>query len=353
MKKKTSILIIAASILLSVLVMIFQLPAEIFGRLEKVTSSRPDYGSDPIVVLADERVFTLFAALNAAGFDREYPGMSMSPIRQQLREVLTGESLPSTEKLKPFFDRIPDYHLIVWILQRGNPPVFERAEPGWWVTNRASRFNGLEDALSEFYFEADIDKLWQLFGPAYQAEIEHISPLAKQSLEDIQTYIRIDKLPYKQIVIIPNPLDAYYSGTGPQINEIAYVVAGPTETDLSLKGLIEHEALHSVIGPMLEQNKKNISSTVAKDFYDVLKDNMPSGYGNWESMLEESIIRAINLRMINDDKMRKTQLDHLEANGFLLIKPIDQELALFELSGKTFENYLPTLLKNLEKVKLN
>lgn len=351
--KKSSIFIIAVVILLSALVIIFKLPAEILGRVEKVTSSPIDYGSNQIVVFADERVFTLFAALNAAGFDREYPGMLMSPVRQQVREALSGKTLPSLEKLKLFFDRIPDYQLVVWILQRGNPPAFNRAEPGWWVNNRASRFYGLADSLSDFYTEANIHDLWQTLDDNFQSEINHLTPISNQSIADIQNYLKNDYLPFKQIVIIPNPLDAYYSGTGPQINETAFVIAGPTETDLSLAGLIEHETLHSVIGPMLDKNNKIISSMVSKELYEVLKDSMPSGYGSWESILEESIIRAINLRMISDEKMRMSQLDFLESNGFLLIKTIDQELALYEQNGEAFEIYLPVLLKQIEKVKLN
>ena len=332
------------------LVFFFRLPAEAAGRLEPVTAEQPDYGSQFVVVAADERIFTLFAALNAAGFDREYDGVAMSPIRQQVRAALSGKDLPSLTRLKPFFDRIPDFHLVVWALQRGNPPSFERAEAGWWISTMAAGFEGLDEALEAFYQDAEISKLWKEVEPAYQAEIHQYQPLAEQSLADIQAYLRTSEFPFRQVVIIPNPLDAHYSGTGPQVGEIAYVVAGPSETELSLKGLIEHEVLHSVIGPMLDQHKDQISAQTSRRLYNVLKETMPSSYGSWSSVLEETLNRAINLRMLDDPGLRAQQLERLESNGFLLIKPLDHALAIYEQSSEPFDQYLPILLASLEEV---
>ena len=137
--RKTSFLIIGLIFLFG-LVFAFDLPAEAAGRLEPVGAPRPAYGTKPMVVAADERVFTLFAALNAAGFDREYEGLAMSPIRQQVRSALTGKNLPSLVRLKPIFDHTADYHLVVWVLQRGGSPEFGRAEPDWWVSAPAANF---------------------------------------------------------------------------------------------------------------------------------------------------------------------------------------------------------------------
>ncbi len=279
--------------------------------------------------------------------------MEMSPIRQQVRAALSEKSLPSLAQLKPFFERVPDFHLVVWALQRGNPPAFGRAEAGWWVSTPAANFEGLDKALEGFYHEADIPTLWQEVQPAYQAEITRWQPLAKQSLINIQAYLKTGDLPFQQVVIIPNPLDAYYSGTGPQVGDIAYVVSGPTETELSLMGLIEHEVLHSVIGPMLDQQIEQIPNSTSRRLYAVLKETMPSGYGTWASVLEESFNRAINLRMLDDAGLRAQQLERLESTGFLLIKPLDDALAIYEQSNKPFEQYLPTLLATLDNLELN
>ena len=73
MEKNRSVLIIHSALAIFMgLILVLQLPAEAMERLEPVSASHPDFGSQPVAVVADERIFTLFAALNAAGFDREY-----------------------------------------------------------------------------------------------------------------------------------------------------------------------------------------------------------------------------------------------------------------------------------------
>lgn len=333
-------------------VLLLRLPAELRVRLEPVNSLRPDFGSQSVVVSADERIFTLFAALNAAGFDQEYEGIPMSPVRQQIRAALAGKEIPSLARLRPYFDRITDYHLVVWVLQRGSAPDFGRAEEGWWVSTRPADFDGLAAALSDFYREAEISNLWHLVEPQHGVEIDHWQPLAETSMSNLQAYLRIAELPFQQLVVIPNLLDSYYSGYGPQIGATAYVVAGPTETDLSVKGLIEHEMLHSVIGPMLDRNIHIISPAQRNRLFAVLSKLMPSSYGTWSSILEESLIRSIGLRMLNDELLRNRMINQLEDDGFLLIRPLCQALQEYEQSNRPFEEYLPVLLETINDVHL-
>jgi hypothetical protein len=352
-RKKLALILAALGALALAAAFVFRLPAEAAGRLEPVSADRPDFGSDPVVVAADERIFTLFAALNAAGFDREFDGLPMSPLRQQVRTALAAKHLPSLERLRPIFDRVADYHLVVWALQRGGGPDFGRAEPGWWVSAPAAQFDGLAGALQAFYSEAGIPALWRQVEPEYRAEIARWQPLAEQSAAGIRAYLRVEGFPFRQLVVIPNPLDSYYSGNGPQIGDTAYVVAGPTETDLSLRGLIEHEALHSVIGPMLDKHIGVIPSARANRLYAVLKQTMPAGYGTWDSALEETLNRTLNLRMVADEALRARGLERLEAQGFLLARPLDRALQDYETSGQPFADYLPRLLESLNEVDLS
>lgn len=344
--------LLAVLLLLAGLALALRLPAELAVRLEPITASPPDFGSQAVVVSADQRIFTLFAALNAAGFDDEYEGIPMSPVRVRVRAALAGKNLPSLARLKPIFDRVADYHLVVWALQRGNPPAFGRAEAGWAIPTRAAYFYGLAEALGDFYREADIPALWTQVEPEYRAEISRWQAPVEISAQAVQAYLRTKETPYRRLVVIPNLLDSYYSGNGPQIGDTAYVVAGPTETELSLRGLVEHEALHSLAGPMLDRNNKVVPSAQAARLFTVLKKSMPSGYGTWDSTLEESLLRAINLRMLADEGLRSNQLDRLEAQGFLLIRPLDQALAAYEQSEQPFEAYLPTLLESLNTLEL-
>jgi hypothetical protein len=329
-----------------------RLPAELAVRLETVVAPKPDFGPQAMVVAPDERIFTLFAALNAAGYARQYEGVPMLPVRQDVSAALAEKDLPSLERLGKVFERMEAYHLVNWALQRGAGPGSGRAEPGWWITTRAADFYGLDVALGAFYVEADIPALWQSAAPAYDAQIAGWQPLAEAASHRLLTYLRMSEYPFRQLVIIPNLLDSHYSGYGPQIGEIAYVVAGPTETELSLSGLIEHEALHSTIGPMLDRQIDLIPRARSERLFAVLKEQMPAGYGTWASALEESLIRAIVLRMLSDEQLRARQIERLEAEGFLLVPTLVRGLAGYEQSGQSFEEYLPLLLEEATQLDL-
>jgi hypothetical protein len=68
-------------------IVIFRIPTEIVARMEPVTDQLPPPGAGFIVVKNDIRVFTLFAAMNAAGYDDENND-AMHPVRVTLRNAL-------------------------------------------------------------------------------------------------------------------------------------------------------------------------------------------------------------------------------------------------------------------------
>lgn len=53
--------------------------------------------------------------------------------------------------------------------------------------------------------------------------------------------------------------------------------------------------------------------------------------------LEETLHRAINLRLLDKADLCALQLEWLESQGFLLIKTIDQALKVYEQSDQPFE----------------
>ncbi len=52
---------------------------------------------------ASPALFTVLAAINAAGYDADLDSNANSPIRKQLRDVIAAKHLESVEALKKFF----------------------------------------------------------------------------------------------------------------------------------------------------------------------------------------------------------------------------------------------------------
>lgn len=79
--------------------------AELLVRFEPVQAPRPAAAEEYVQLQADERLFTLFAALNAAGYDEENNEQGMSDVRRQVRAALTqpgGATSPLPPTLRPY-----------------------------------------------------------------------------------------------------------------------------------------------------------------------------------------------------------------------------------------------------------
>lgn len=326
---------------------IFHLPAELRARTEPVTGTLPAHGDEFVVVALDERIFTLFAAYNATGFDREFFGTEMHPARAHVREALARRDF-DREPLQRHLYGLHESSYVLWALGRGEPPGFERAVAGWYVENApAAPFAGAERALAGFYEEADIAGMWAEVLPLYTAAAREIEPLAALAAQEALDYLRVVDPPIDQVVIIPNLVDSHYSGYGPHIGRTAYIVAGPTEDEINLIGLVQHEMMHPIVGPMVEAHLDVLTPQTQRQIAAIARNDMPDGYRSAGTTVEETLIRAIGYRMLGDPALAEQQIQQLEPQGFVLIRPLYDALEGYEASGQPLEDYMPVLLGEL------
>ena len=330
---------IAAVLLLVVAVAL----AELIARSEPVTI-RPTTTADYVQLQADERLFTLFAALNAAGYDEENNAQGMSPVRQQVRAELAGKSLSSLAGLQPYFSVCRLIHIsqcATWILQRGPVPDFVRAVDGWWLSVPAFPFLGFDRNLRAFYLEADIAGLWHKYRPAYEAEVARYQTLAAPAIDRVFTYLTIERPATDGVRVLPNLLDAYWRGYGPRVGNLAYIVMGPA-LDPNI-GLIQHEAMHPLLNDLIDAHLAVIDSRQSDRLFTALKPRVSAGYQTWPNIVHENVIRAVEVRLAAPGE-RERIIQREEGDGFLLVRPLAERLADFEQSGQSITAYMPTLL---------
>ncbi|MGE5139382.1 MAG: DUF4932 domain-containing protein [Rudaea sp.] len=318
--------------------------AEVSVRSEAVSLSSPTATGRFVSVQADERLFTLMAALNAAGYDDENNEEGMYPLRQEVRARLAARNIPTVARLRLYFQAHPSQY-VAWILQRGEPPAFDRTIAGWFVEGMpAFAFFGLDGALRDFYREADIASLWRESEPGYEAEVARYQPLASGAVQQMLDYARLKQPPTGQIIVLPNLLDAYWRGYGPRVGSISYVVLGPSdEPNLSL---IQHEALHPIINSSVQANAGVIRPAQAERLYAACKSRVSPSYGVWETILDESIIRAVSVRLLPASD-RESFLERQKNQGFVLVPYLAGQLVKFEESDKALTEFVPALLSSL------
>lgn len=299
-------------------------------------------------VRVDERMFTLFAALNMAGYDRENFGADYHPARQLVRERLAGKTFSGQSRLRQELKFVDAYNFVVWALHYGGPPEFTRQET--WAANGmpAFFFYGLDQVLRDFYRELDITSLWQEVKPLYELEAARYQQAAGPAIRAALAYIRMEQVLIRQVIAIPNLLDAHWSGFGPQVGDTAYVVVGPTREEPDV-GLIQHEALHSLVGPLVEANLEAIDPQHANALFAALRKRVPKNYGSWEIIVEESVVRALDARLAGPE-WEENSLRNDEQAGFLLVRPLADILKTYEACSETLEEFMPELLARLNQV---
>ncbi|MDR2145723.1 MAG: DUF4932 domain-containing protein, partial [Tannerella sp.] len=121
-----------------------------------------------------------------------------------------------------------------------------------------------------------------------------------------------------------------------------------------------HEYGHFFVNPLTEKHADRVSAQ--SQLFDPVKDAMSrQAYGNWTICLNEHIIRAINIRMMElnfDSQVATTLLNRELENGFIYIKPLIEKLKDFEKQRDekniTFSDFYPELLDvpdSLQKVE--
>ena len=300
-----------------------------------------------VSVVADERLFTLFAALNVAGYDREINPDGMSETRLAVRAFLTDRPLPILPVLRLYggmCQQVRVSRCAMYVLHLGPAPDFARVVRGWFVDAPEHHFLGFDWALREFHREADITSLWRQHRPAYEQAVAAYAAVAAPLAETALHYIRMASLQARTVVVIPNLLDTGWVGYGPQIDDTAYVILGPSA--IVETGLFQHEFLHSAVNSAVfaalgrldaktrASLKEHIGEVVGRQDYRAL-----------EGVVCESVIRALEIRLAPEDA-RKGLLAEEDGGGFVLVRPLFNGLAGYEQTTGTFGEYVPELLEN-------
>lgn len=113
---------------------------------------------------------------------------------------------------------------------------------------------------------------------------------------------------------------------------------------------IIHEFNHSFINPLLAKNEEAFEEN-GKEIYKAVGYEMSQqAYGSWQTMLNESLVRASVIKYFIDHGANETEIQMMlnkeTNNGFIWIKGLVDELRQYDNQRNkysTFESYIPVL----------
>ena len=303
---------------------------------------------------ASPTVFTVMAALNAAGFDAGLNSPDTHPIRASIRAELAKRNIPSLQAIKDFVaknrrrtdaEELSQY--ISFALTAGPPPRFAINMRDVEIPPDASVIKDFSPLLEVFYKEADIDDLWRRSQPAIDQYIARYHSPVSEAVLQVNSYLRQQTSGFKgrrfqiliELLAPPNVVQTRSYG-----NEYTVVVTPSAE----LRTFdIRHAYLHYLLDPLSTRYKEIL------DRKKVLAEQVERARGLDESLrtdflqlTTECMIKAVEARL--DHKPENVQKALLD--GLILTPFFAEHLPAYEKQEMAMILYYPDLVKAIDNV---
>lgn len=247
------------------------------------------------------------------------------------------------------FDAVPKAMLALT-----RPPELE---PRISYPERALSAAGGADSLRQFVvglrdFAETSD--FQAFYRAHQGTYRALVDSARRSVGDAMTVLRnYTGSPLAGATIIIGPLlhdGGFAARYETETSEEAYALIGPTGVTGGLPtfgspkriaGLTWHEFSHTVVNPLTEKYRSEIDR-YASLLAPIEEPMQEAGYTRWETVVNEHIIQAIEVRLAHrqfGEEAGEQELAEQKERGFRYIDPLVETLAAYEEDRSRF----PTL----------
>src|ERR1700678_4432362 len=202
-------------------------------------------------------LFTVLAAINAAGYDVNLDSNANSPVRKQVRDAIAQKHLDSVEALKAFLIKHhqddPEAELSQYIsfaLSLQGPPDFQFWMPSQEVPPDVRKLDGLNELIANFYQEAGIQDLWKQSQPSLQRVIAQYHGGVVQALLEANAYLRnpIDGLRGSRFQVYVDLLGAPNQIQTRSYKSNYYVVGTPSPEPQVDQ--VRHAYLHFLLDPL-------------------------------------------------------------------------------------------------------
>jgi tetratricopeptide (TPR) repeat protein len=318
-------------------------------------------GEGSVVLETNQQLFSVLAAINAAGYNAGLGINSGDNTRQGVRAVLAKENIPILPKLREFYaaHRVglaPGKNLGQYVslaLLLGPPPDFKFTIARQDLPPDAADVQGLVPLLRQFYEQADLADLWARLQPQRRALIRRYSTPVRRTLALTDAYLRFATGAYlgRTYRIYLDLLGAPDQVQGRIYRDQYDLVITPSKK-IKLRE-IRYQYLHFLLDPLAvkyapEIQKVSSLAAIARKAPAL----GPDFKEDFSLLLTECLIRATELRM---DKTPPAQaqkdLQRLTASGLILAPYFYKALGAFEKQDASMDVFYPTMLRGINPVQ--
>jgi tetratricopeptide (TPR) repeat protein len=309
-----------------------------------------------ISVQSSPQVFATMCALDAAGFDADESTLAEMPDRLKLRADLLKMQGPATTALRQFYrqhafanraETLSRY--ITFSLVVGPPPEFKFLYDRDLLPPDVLTIEDFQGILANFYHEAGLAARWgeveQEYERAralYDAPVRHIVTISNAYLREV-----VQTSHGRTFTVYVEPLVGNLENFRIYGNTYSIVVGTPSPLPLDD---IQHAYLHFLLDPLPLQYRNQVDTKRALLTIAARAPRLPLDYqDDFVSFTDECLIRAVELRL---QKLTPAQLEadlrQQDESGFILVRPLVEQLMKFEKEAPSMQYYFPDLIAGID-----
>ncbi|MBS2028829.1 MAG: hypothetical protein JST54_13085 [Deltaproteobacteria bacterium] len=301
------------------------------------------YSPQGVEVRADERLFTLFAVMNALGYDdapvvRQYPvaRREFSHVRAHVRQALASLDPKLKEQMSAFFDEHPLAlgQYVAYTAQLGPAPQF--AAP---ASVQPAQLQGFEKQLAAVYQAAKIHELFAEVQEAYRADTKAYLALVDEPLGKARKILRD---PAGRAIVAVNDLDGRGAAQAVPVGADALLVLGPSPKP-DVQAVVRAYA-RLVLDPILAKRGGVLKG--AAEQAAVVRVNGGPALESASDFASELLARAIAIKVASTDPAgdEEAQLKL----GFAGIKEAVRAVDTIGKPDRPLEQVVPDVLAGIE-----
>ena len=310
-----------------------------------------------VTIQPDLRVFTMMAALNAAGFDVEFASQ-YHPVRETVRTYGKEVEPELVERLRTFYKsrkgsetdetQLPKY--ISLAVNLTDAPSFKPVSREEVLPPDARSVIGFLDLMREFYHKAHLSQHWTELRPEYERSIVRVAPVIREAIVRADAYLRVPFGGFAQrSMAIYFELAAPINTVNVRSNQDSYFVVIGDSSNPRVDD-IRHAYLHFQLDSLVTTNLSRIQNS--SQLLNLVKkaDGVDPAYtSETHVMIAESLIRAIELRMDRVASSRaKEAVDGFYRSGLLLTPYFYTALEEYEKEDAGLRDSFVNMARNIQ-----
>lgn len=301
---------------------------------------------------ANLTLFSVMAALNAAGYDADSASPANHPLREAVRKHLQTQNLPVVSRIRNFVaghkKQDPGADLAQYIsfaLASGEPPAFAPRFYGTEIPPDVDALEGFLPLMIEFHREGRIDEIWKNVQPQIEQALAKYHEPVLRAVLSVNAYLRNPTsgymgrrfLVYLDLLAPPNQVQ-----TRSYKDDYFIVLTSSVEPRIAD---VRHAYLHYLLDPLATKYSEKIDKHKSLIDFALGAPALGETYkSDFLLLATESMIKAVESRLDRSPASAKEAL----AEGFILTPFFAENLPLYEKQEAAMRLYFPDMLDQLD-----